>query len=795
MLHDVRLAFRSLRHQPGFSALAILIVALGAGANAAVFPVVRAVLIEPLPYARPDRLVAVWPEGFVSNGDLDFLRARIRSFSHTGASSPGWTMTLLGAGEPVRVTASKTSANLFELLGARPLIGRTFAPGEDLPGRHRLVMLSHRLWQERFGGDPGAVGRIVTVEDAPHQVIGVMPADFELLGREAELWMPLPFDRTSPFWRGTVSQGVARLRDGVQIEDATRELRGLLPEWRRALGYEADWGRAPIAAPLRDLVAGDVRQPLLVLAGAVAVIVLLTAANLGTLLLGRHVARRREMAVRGALGASAWRLVRQTAVESALLAGAGAAAGVAAAWLALPALVRLLPPEMPRVAAIGIDPLVLAAVTAASVTSVLAFGALPSILAARPSLQPLLRLGAQSDTRAGRRTLDVLVVGQVSLAIVLGIGAALLGRSVVALQRVDPGFEPDRVLTMKLQPSGGRYRGVARTLGYYREVMSRLSAVPGVEAVGAINHLPLSGYHWTSTIRLDERPLAAGVSPPTAGWRMIDGSYFASMRIPLVAGRTFTDRDDASVAPVAIVNEAFAARFFGSPAAALGRIVRTGSASGEQTPQIVGVVGNVRHRTLAEPPEPELYRPVAQSFAIALAVTVRTAGAPTGVAAAARQAVRSIDPNVPIADLLPLATLLRDSLGRPRLLATLLLVFASVGLAIVLSGVYGVVAYTVRRREREMGIRLALGAAPGRVGRLIVRQGAVYAAAGLAAGAPLALAAAGAGRGLLFGVEPRDPATVGGLCALVAAATIGATLVPAWRARRTDPAAVLRANP
>lgn len=790
---DVRLALRSFAHHPGFTALAVLIVALGAGANAAVFSVVRAVLIEPLPYTRPDRLVAIWPERFVSNADLDFLRERARSFAAVGSSSPGWTMTMIGAGDPLRVTATKTSANLFAMLGVAPVAGRTFGSDEDTPGRHRVIVLSHALWQSRFNGDPAAVGRVVTVEDAPHEIIGVMGPEFELLGREAELWMPYPFDRTSPFWKGTVSKGIARLAEGVAVETATRELRALVPEWQQALAWEQDWGQTLTAAPLHEAVVGDVRRPLLVLIGAVGLIVLLTAANLGTLLLGRHVARRREMAVRGALGASAWRLVRQTATENLVLAAAGATAGSATAWLTVPALVRLLPPDMPRVAAIDVDPLVLASVLAASVISVLAFGVTPSMLAVRPDLQPLLRLGAQTDTRTSRRTLHALVIGQVAMAVVLGIGAALMVRSLWALQRVDPGFEPSSVLTLKIQPpSAAPYRGAAGTVAYYRAVMKRIRAVPGVQAIGLINHLPLSGYNWSITIRLDEQPRPPGVSPPTVGWRMIDGAYFQAMQIPLVAGRVFDERDDAGAPPAAMVNETFARQFFGGVAPALGRAIRTGSATGEQRPIVVGVVRDVRHTSLSQPPAPELYRPVAQSFAIAAALTVRTGGSPAGAAAAVREAVWSVDRNVAIADLLPLATLLRESLGRPRLVAILLFVFAATGLAIVLSGVYGVVAYTVRRRERELGIRLALGAAPAAVGRLVLRQGMFYAAAGLAVGVPAALAGAGVMRGLVFGIEPRDATTFAGLCTLVVITTVAATIVPARRAVRVDPAAVLK---
>lgn len=790
---DVRLALRSFRQHPGFSALAVLIIALGAGANASVFSVVKAVLIEPLPYARPDELIAIWPDRFVSNADVDFLRTRARSFVQVASSSPGWTMSLVGAGDAQRVTATKVSANAFDTLGVRPWLGRTFASDEDRPGRNRVAILSHALWQSKFRGEPAAVGHVVTLENAPHEIIGVMGPEFELLGRDAEIWMPLPFDRTSRFWTGTVSQGIARLRAGISVDATARELRSLVPEWRRALGYEQDWGQGATVAPLRDRVVGDVRQPLVILIGAVGLIVMLTASNVGTLLLGRHVARRREMAVRGALGASSWRLARQAATESAVLAVVGSAAGIAVAHVTLPALVRLLPPDMPRVAAMDIDPFVLAAVVAASLISVLAFGTLPSLAGVRPSLQPLLRLGSQSETRAGRRTLNVLVIGQLAVAIVLGVAAALMVRSLLALQNVHPGFEASPVLTLKLQPSNNLFGdSVARSASYYDRMFDRVAAVTGVARVAAINHLPLSGYNWNTTVTLDERPLPPGVSPPMVRWRMIHGPYFEAMQIPLLAGRSFTSHDTDDTPSVAIVNEAFARRFLDGVRGAVGRTIRTGT--GRTRVLVVGVAGDVRHVSLSQQPAPEMYRPYAQSFVLPMALVMRTDDAPMRTAASVREAVWAVDRSVAIADMLPLTTLLRESLGQPRLLATLLLVFASVGLAIVLSGVYGVVAYSVRRREREMGIRLALGAAPASVGWLVVRQGVVFAVAGLTLGVPISLALSGLLRSQLFGIQPRDPATVTGLCALVAATTVAATLFPAIRAQRVDPAAVLKSE-
>jgi predicted permease len=794
MLADLRLALRAFFRTPGFTALAILILTLGSGANAAVFSVVRAVLLKPLPYAEPERLVAIWPDGFFSNADLVFLRERTRSFSHVATSSPGWTMSMIGVGEPVQITAAKPSANLFEMLGVRPLFGRLIRPDESTPGRHRIVVLGHSLWQSRFAGDPRAVGRIITLDGEPHEVIGVLTAASNVLDVEADAWVPLPFDPASPFYRGATSQGYARLRPGFDVESATRELRALLPAMRRELGRAADFAQTIRASPLHETLVGDVRTPLLIVATAVGMLILLTAANLGTLLLGRQVARRREAAVRTALGASTLRLVRQTVAENIVLATLGGLAGVAAAGVALPSLVRLLPPEMPRLAEVRIDVVVLLTVLVAAIAAVLIFCVTPSLLAAPAAVQPLLGQGAQTDTRGGRRALDLLVTAQVAMAIVLGIAAALMVRSMWALQRVDPGFSADRVLTLKLQPAGERFRGPGRMLTYYREVIGRVAATAGVTSVGAINHLPLSGYNWVMGLQLDERPLPPGVSPPRVGWRMVEGEYFAAMGIPLRAGRLFDQRDHANAPQAAIVNDALASRFFGSAAAAVGRAVRMTSATGEQRVTIVGVVGDVRHQAIALEAEPEVYRPVAQNFGMAMALAMRVDGSPASVAAAVREAVWSVDRNVAIADMGVFTTMVRESLGRPRLMATLLFVFAASGLVIVLSGVYGVVAYSVRQREREMGIRLALGARPASVRALVVRQGAIYAAAGLMAGVPAALSATGLMRGVLFGVGPRDVQTFAVLSTLIAATVLAATVLPARRAAHVEPATVLKSE-
>ena len=790
MLQDVRLAIRSFRRYPAFAALAAVIVALGAGANAAVFAVVHAVLLRPLPYADPDRLVAIAPATFLSIRDVDVLRARSRAFVDVAASSPGWRMPLTGDGDPVQITAARPSPNLFDVLGVRPLYGRLFQPGDGTAGRARVIVLGHRLWQARFGGDPQIIGRTITLNGAPVEVIGVLAAASGVLDVEADAWVP--FERDPRLDAARNSLGYARLRPGVDLETALAELRALLPQVLREAGGDAIAPETIELLPLTRAIVGDLRTPLLLVTAAVALLVLLTAANLGTLLLGRQIGRRRDAAVRTALGASRTRLAREAIVESAMVAVAGAIAGLVAARIALPVLVRILPPEMPRLDEVTIDPLVIATVVLASVAAVLIVGVTPSFVAAPASVQPLLREGAQTDSRRSRRLLDLLVVAQLALAVVLGLGAALMARSLWTLQHVHPGFDAERVLTVRLQPGGPRYQGPGRILAYYREVAERVAAVPGITHAGVINHLPLSGYDWGRTVQPDDQPPLPPSSQPRFGWRMIDGDYFAVMGVPLRAGRLFATSDGANAPPVVIVNETGARTLFGTAEAALGRGIRMRDPVGEARAVIVGVVADVRHKSIALAPAPEFYSPVAQAFGMAMTLVVRTAGPPAAVGAPVRAAVWSVDPNVAIAGMGPMTAMVRENLGQPRMLATLLLVFAGVGSAIVVCGVYGVVAYTVRRRERELGIRIALGAARGSLHALVLRQGLRYAAAGIAIGLPAAVAVAQLMRGVLYGVQPHDVFTVATLCTGVVATALLAAAIPAVRAGRVDPAATLR---
>ena len=796
VLHDIRLAIRNLAHRPAFTLTAILLLALGAGANAVVMSVVRGVLWLPLPFGGPERLVAVWPDEFVSNEEVAFWRERSRTLEQVGSVAPGWLMAMSVEGaEPQKVTGAKVSDNLFALLQVEPSLGRTFADGESMAGRDRVVMLSDRLWRQQFAADPAVLGRIVLVDQAPVEVIGVMPPTFELFGREADLWVPVPFAPGTSANRTTFSLAVGRLRSGATAASASDELTTLAPEMRRALGRPADWGRTIRVGALQESITSRVRPALNLLFVAVGLILVLGAVNLGTLVLGRSLERSRELAVRTAIGASRGQLVRQLLVEQIVLAATGSLIGLALAQAALPLLLSRIPPEVPRQAEIALDGVVFVAILITSTGLAVALALVPALVAMRPGLQPLLRQQAATDSPGRRRALGGLVAAQVGLALVLGTGAGLMLRSVWNLQHVEPGFTPDGVLTFRLQTTS-KYRALTTGVPYLQRVTDRVRSLPGVTAVGAIGHLPMSGYSWTIPVHRVDQPPAADASAPSVGWRFIWGDYLEAMRIPVAYGRRFTDRDTTSAARVAIVNETLARSFFGSPAAALGQrlVQKGGGAPGDTIVEIVGVVGDVRHEALNEPPRPELFRPLLQTFMFPMHMVARTTGAPADLAPAVRQAAFDVDPTVPVAELLPLTTLLADTLGKPRLLALLLSLFAAVGVLQCVVALYGVVAMRVRQREREIGIRMALGARPRAVANSVIRQGFGYTVLGMILGGPSALALTRLMDSVVFGVTTRDPLTFSVLPILLAVVTTAACYLPARRAARVDPVRAMKSE-
>jgi putative ABC transport system permease protein len=789
---DLALAVRNLQRRPTFAVTAIVLLALGAGVNAAVFSVVRGVLLKPLPYQRPESLVAIWPEKFANNEEIAYWRERARSFDAIAAVSPGWLMAFVTDGvEPVKVTGARTSDNFFTTLGVGAALGRTILPGDASPGRARVVVISAEVYAQQFSSDPRTIGRTVRLDNVSHEIVGVMPRGFEFSSPGTAIWAPLPFDPSSPQHRAQFSQVFGRLAAGATATSASRELTDLVPAMRHDLKREAEWGTDLRVASLQEIVTGDVRPTLLILLVAVGLILLLAAVNVGTLVLGRSLERAREMALRTALGASRARLVRQLVTEQTVLATAGALTGLLLAWMTLPALVRRIPPEIPRQHEIVLDATVFFAVCAASILTAVLLALVPVLLAARPELQPLLRPNQSTETPVRRRALGALVSAQIALAVVLGIAAGLMLRSLWNLQQVDPGFEPSGVLTFRLQ-STSKHTQLTTGLPYLQQIVDRVRGLPGVTSVGAIQHLPMTGYNWTAQVWSAETPPAPGATAPSAIWLFVGWDYFQAMGISLRAGRLFGPQDHGEAPAVAIVNEAFARAHYGSAQAAVGRRVATASGAGTNITEIVGVIDDVRFLSLDRAASAEIYRPFTQTFMFPMAFAVRTTGDAAQLAAAIRQIAFAVDSTVPVAELQPLSSLLASSLGRPRLLALLLSIFAAVGLGLGVVGVYGVVAYRVRQREREFGIRLALGAAPERIWKSVLHQGAGHAAVGLLLGLPASMILAQLMQSVVFGITTRDPLTFFALPVGIVFAVLAGCVLPARRAARIDPVTAMR---
>ena len=790
MLHDVRLALRSLLRAPAFTATTVLTLALGAGANAAIFAVVYGVLLKPLPIPDADRLVAVWPGHFQSNADLLYTRDRGAMFSSVAAVAPGWTMSMTGDGDPVKLTVARVSGNLFDTVGTEPLIGQPFNEEAAHPGQDDAIVLDYAFWMKRFGGDPAVVGRTVRIDGDPVRIVAVMPRTFQLFGLRADAYTPFVIDESAWYHRIATSLYAARLAPGVTVARANNDYRELTQALKRERKYPDQYGRDAAVVDMRTALVGDVSGSLLLLAGAVGLILLIAGANVGTLQLTRAAARTRDLAIRSALGASRARVVRQLLVENGMLALAGGVLGVALAAAMLPWLLALLPADTPRVQEIAIDPAVSGLVVTAAVLVGLVVGLMPAG-AARVRTAPLLRPSASSEAPGAKRVRASLVSAEIALAVVLTIAAGLMLQTLWKLQQVDPGFNASRVLTLHAQPSGAKYRTLS-IAGYYDDVLNRVRALPGVTAAGAIQHLPFSGYSWSIPFLPEGQVVAPGDAPPTAGARLVSPGYFAAIGQPLLAGRDI-ERGDATRSDAAVVNDLLATKYFGSPTAALGRTVRLRSAQGTYSPlRIVGVVGDIRHAGLTVAPTPEVYTSVSAHSINAMMVAVRTDGDPLLLVPSVREAIWSVDRDVPLSDVETMEAKIGKSLGRPRLLLTLLGAFAVLGAVLALVGVYGVVAYSVAQRSRELGIMIALGAERGRIVGSVLREAAKYAAAGLAVGIPVALTGSRLLRTLIFGVSASDPLTYAAIACATMSTVVAAAVIPAVRASRVDPIAALK---
>jgi predicted permease len=789
-LQDVRVALRALRARPGFAITALLTLALGIGANTAVFSVVHGIVLKPLPFAEPDRLVGLWPGHFFSNAEMLFLQERSRSLQRVELFSPGWSVALTGDGEPAQLDGARTSSGFFDVLGVRPHLGRIFTVDDSRVGAERVALLSHALWTARFGADPSVVDRQVTLDGAAHTVVGVMPRGFRFYQNDAEVWIPLQIDPAAWFHRGGTSIGIGRLAAGATVEVVEAELQTFVAPIREAFQYSVDYGRGMRVVSLHEMLVGDIRGTILVLFGAVGFIVLIAAANVGNLLLVRAAERRREVAVRMALGATRARVVGQFLVESVTLAAAGGVLGMALGWLGVRALVRILPADTPRLGDVSVDPTVLGVCAAVVVLTGVLFGLAPALLAANTEPEGALRARTGSGLgKSGSRARGALVAVEVALAFVLVIGAGLMIRTLWNLSRIDPGFRSDGVLTFSLQTSLGQ----AAAQRYYLDAVDRVRQLPGVRDVGAIHHLPLTGYSWYADLEVEGRPAVPGQAPLRPAWRLILGDYFPAMGIPLVAGRAFDARDDTASMPVAIVSEGFAQQVWPGESP-LGRRFVAGNATLRRAVTVVGVVGDVRHDALSRSPVIEFYRPATQQLAGAMQFTVRTTGDPLRLAGPVREAVRSVNPNVPIANMRSVDAVVSQSVAGRRVVMTLLLTFASLGVVLGAVGVFGVVAFAVSQRAHEIGVRIALGAGGVSITRMLLWSGIRHALVGLAAGIVAALALSRVMQGLVFGIAPTDPITYATLAVGLLAVVTVASLVPARRATRLDPMQVLRSE-
>ena len=809
---DLRWAARSIARNPLLATAAVVTLALGIGAGTAVFSVVHGLLLKPLPYAEPDRLVSVWPEQNFNKALVRRIAEAVPALEGISGISNG-EVVLTGDGSAEQLRSSLVSVGHFALLGVRPALGRSFRPEESVPGEDGVVILSHGLWTRRLGGDPGILGRTVRLSGAGHEsrtVIGVLPEGYRPVsdsGDPPQLWMPLAdpeswtvHDDSSWYvnWR------VGRLAPGATREQATAQLRAEALRLRSegSNAFDEEVVRTAEVVPLGRGSADDLSRPLWLLMGAVGLVLLIACANVANLLLARGEARERELAVRRALGAGRLRIARQLLTESAILGVAGGLLGIAIAYGAVEVLAARAAAVLPRTDEVAVDGAVLLFALASSLLAAVVFGALPALQGSRGA-----GAGGGSDAEclrsAGRGALGTgrsgrlprwLIGAEVALAVVVLVASGLMLRSLHSLYAVDPGFDPSNVLAFQVTPPEAKYPDPAAANRFYDRLLERIGAMPGVRSAGGIQLLPLTGGNWGFPSYPEGFVLPEGDTPPSLNFRIVRPGYMEAVRMPLLAGRRLADADGLGDAPdLAVVNETLAREYFpGGAEAALGRKIRFFGPEGPEV-AIVGVVGDVRQFALDLEPQPEVYVTSQEwTWPVALWMVVRTDGDPMRLAGDVRRAVAAIDPDVPVARVDRMEAVVARSAGTRRFVAVLLTAFGALALVLGAIGVFGVTSYTVARRLPELGLRKALGATPGGLVGETLRRGLRPVAAGVAVGVVAALLVSRLLASLLFGVAPRDPATLAAAAGFLLLVGTAAVALPALRASKVDPMRVLR---
>jgi predicted permease len=802
LLQDLRFALRSLRKQRSTSAIAVVCLALGIGANTAIFTVVRTVLLDSLPYRDAARLTRLY-ESSIFNGQpglgsvsvpnyLDIKRDNT-AFEMIAATNAGGADLLGEGGQPERIKWVKSTADLFSVLGTKPILGRTFAAGEDEPG-HNVVVLSEGFFRRRFAGDEKLIGKQISLNNTPYTVIGVMAADFDypISAAHTDAWVPLVFTPDNLKQRGSHwLQVVGRLKPGLDSAAAFARLAPLADRLARDFPNEQK-SRGLTAVPMTTIVTGRVRPALMLLLAAVGMVLLIACANVANLLLARAAGRTREVAIRTALGAERMRLIRQLLTESILLAITGGVFGLVVAYFGLRAILANAAVALPRAEIVHLDGSVLVfAFVVAALTGVI-FGIIPALRASDVDLRQDLTetAGRGGSSRRQHRTLNAFIAGEIAISVVLLVGAGLVIRAFTAVISTDPGFRPERLMTFHLSAPAGQFGDSVRYLNFYGPVLERLRAIPGVKSASMTNLLPIQNYGTNGNFQIIGQPKESDPArQPFAEFRVVGPDFFRTMGIPIKTGRGITDADAQGREPVVVVNEAFAKKYF------------TDSPIGHQlTPwtdnpaTIVGVVGAIRQATLEREPAPELYVPGAQQpWQLGnMTFVVSTQADPTSIVASLRQAIGEIAPNQPLSQVETMEQVISESLQARKLTLTVLAVFAVLATALSAAGVYGVMSYGVAQRTREIGIRMALGARGGDVTSMVLRDAGRIAAIGLAIGVVAALLLTRFIAGMLYGVGQRDLPTFAGVVSVIAIVALVASLVPAMRASRVDPLSAMR---